>query len=61
MKQSSYLIYFWYNFFNRAKWNKYIWNKIEKTTFADFRAFIDEGNLSEKVAIVEEGLHGKED
>ena len=25
------------------------------------RALIDEGNHSEKVAIVEEGLHGKED
>ena len=64
------MIYFCYNFFNSANETN-IYEKIEETTFADIalfyfssfifkknRGIIQEGNPSEKVAIIEEELGG---
>ena len=68
VNQSSYLIYVYYIFFQRAK---KIWNKIEVTKFADidllyFSNFISKKNVGfveehdpwEKFVIVEEELNG---
>ena len=51
INQSSYLIYFCCNLFNRAKWNKYIWNNIQEITFSDFDFFNFSSFIFKKLAV----------